>query len=175
MKRELLLAILVLSVLTACMSENVQPAPVSDSAQQYSGGQIPVDDNVYLIVGEVVGDIGSLTQTSAQSTYKQYDTYATGSYWMTQSGKGFVRVKVSSCSPPADEARPEDVVILKTTDSKVIALLPGDRVTLKCRRQYEALAAVRERETFSASKMQTWEIDYCRMVTPVILAGETGK
>jgi hypothetical protein len=41
-------------------------------------------------------------------------------------------------------------------------------VTFKCRAQYEAVAAVRENESFNQAKVETWELDYCRMATPVI-------
>ena len=35
-------------------------------------------------------------------------------------------------------------------------------------RQYEALAAVRDNEKFSKTKVETWELDYCRLASPVI-------
>ncbi len=166
----LLVSVLVLGVVlvAASCSDNVAPAPESDSSQFYSGGRIPVDDAVYMITGEVVGDVDSLTRVGAGASYRRYDTYATGSYWMEQTGKGFVRVKVMRTDKDVPEAQLEDVVILKTTDSKVRALLPGDIVTFKCRRQYEAVAAVRNNETFDANKVATWEIDYCRMFTPLV-------
>ncbi|MEZ4639803.1 MAG: hypothetical protein R2856_33400 [Caldilineaceae bacterium] len=148
----------------------------SDSPQTYSASaRIPVDDNVYTITGMVVGDIASLSQ---QTTPAQGDVlglqgrgygYLGGSYFGAEfGGKGFVRLLVRSAQPSTPYAPPEQIVVLKTTDTKAVVLLPGDVVTFKCRAQYEAVAAVRENEAFNESKLETWELDYCRMVTPVI-------
>ena len=170
-----LAAILVIVVLLAGCSD-ISPAPESDSSQDFaSGAKIPVDDNVYVITGEVVADVDSLTrQTEAArgsvSGYGSgYGSYVSGSYFGPQfGGKGFVRLLVSDAHPPTGLAPRGDIVIIKTSDTKASALLPGDVVTFKCRAQYEAVAAVRRRETFDADLVETWELDYCRLVSPVI-------
>lgn len=170
MKKLLLLVLVLVFGLVACAcGSNVAPGPESDSDQVYAGGKIPVDDNVYRITGKVVGDVESLTRVGADAQYRQYDAVAVGSYWMEQSGKGFVRLSVRSCEPPIPEIQSGDIVILKTTDSKTRALIFGDFVRFKCRLQYEAVAAVRINESFDVGKVGTWELDYCRIIDPVIV------
>lgn len=172
MKKQIL--ILFLLILTGCAGR--APQPESDSPQTYSdNARIPVDDTVYTIVGEVVGDVASVTQ---QTTPAQGDVtgvsardlgYLGGAYFGPEfGGKGFVRLLVHTATPGTELAPVEEIVILKTSDTKAAVLLPGDVVTFRCRAQYEAVAAVREGESFDADKVETWELDYCRLVTPVI-------
>lgn len=172
MKQWILLVVAVLAI--GCGGK--APAPASDSPQTYdASARVPVDDTVYTISGQVVGDVASLSQ---QTTPAQGDVtgltgrgygYLGGSYFGAEfGGKGFVRLLVHTTEPATPLAPPENIVIVKTTDTKAAVLLPGDVVTFKCRAQYEAVAAVRENESFNQSKVETWELDYCRMVTPVI-------
>lgn len=161
-------------VLSSCAT-NLAPAPVSDSHQEFApGGEIPVDDNVYDLVGEVVADLESITETRARGSSGGYMFNGvgsmTGSFAMWQEGKGFVRVKVLEITPELERniANVGDVIIIKTTDQKIMALLPGDIVTFRCRAQYENVAAARRAERFDAVKLATWELDYCRMKTPQI-------
>lgn len=148
------------------------PEVESDSKQTYkSGSKAPVDSEVYTITGEVSGAVNETTrQTEA----------AKGNAWMfggmgqaeyfgpVEKGKGFVRLLVTTVSPSTDLATPENLTLLKVSDTKAKALLPGDIVTFKCRRQYEALAAVRDGEAFDKNKSATWELDYCRLASPQV-------
>ena len=110
----------------------------------------------------------SAGKTSGQNGVVEY-TMVPGAYFGPQfGGKGFVRLFVYSAEPATELARPENIVILKTSDTKASALLPGDIVTFKCRAQYEAVAAVRNAETFNKEALETWELDYCRMISPLI-------
>jgi hypothetical protein len=168
------IVLLLVLLLTACRGQ--APQPVSDSPQAYeANARIPVDDNVYTITGQVVGEVASLSQQTAPAQGELTGLgargygYMGGSYFGPEfGGKGFVRLFVFSAEPSTRLAPPEEIVIMKTTDTKAAALLPGDIVTFKCRAQYEAVAAVRVNESFNQSKVETWELDYCRMVTPVI-------
>jgi hypothetical protein len=173
MRKSILLLLLVL-LLTACRGQ--APQPVSDSPQTYeTGARIPVDDSVYTITGQVVGEVASLSQQTTPAEGELTGLAARGYGYMGGSyfgpefgGKGFVRLFVFTVDPSTRLAPPEEIVIMKTTDTKAAALLPGDIVTFKCRAQYEAVAAVRENESFNQAKVETWELDYCRMATPVI-------
>lgn len=151
---------------------NAPPDPDSDSEQSYNsnGYRIPVDDNVYTVSGQVVADVETMTRQTAPA-HGSYSDYS-GSYFGAQfGGKGFVRLLVKSVSPPSRLAEPGRIVLIKTSDTKAAALLPKDLVTFRCRAQYEAVAAVRVNEDFDPEKTQrvaTWELDYCRMETPVV-------
>lgn len=162
-----ILFILLSFIMFGC-STDVQPHPDSDSDQSYVyDAHIPVDDNVYNLSGEIVADVNSYSYQVGQSYMSgygsQYGGFVSGSGALWAEGKGFVRMKLDSITPYSDLAQPGDTVILKTTDQKVRALLPGDYVKLKCRAQYENLAAVRSNSTFDEKLLETWEFDYCRM------------
>lgn len=167
-------------VLCSCAPTDTPPQPDSDSSQSYAtvAEGIPVDTNVYTIKGKVVGAVESLvrqTQAAGGSVSgSSFDGYgfASGSFWGAEfGGKGFVRLRVIESN--TNEAEGEDlaplesIIIIKTTDAKMRALLAGDVVEVKCRRQYEAIAAVLERETFDPAKGM-WELDSCRMTSPRI-------
>lgn len=173
------LASLLLAALTAC-GVPVAPQPESDSPQGYAyvAGGVPVDTSVYTIKGQVVGAVESLVRQT-QAAGGSVGGAAVGGYgWMSGTfwgaefgGKGFVRLKViesdTNSAPGEDLAPLESIIILKTTDTKMRALLPGDIVTVQCRRQFEAIAPVLKNEEFDPSKGM-WELDYCRMVSPRI-------
>lgn len=170
MKRIVILAVLL--ILAACSPSNEAPRPISESDQSYNTNErIPVDDTIYMISGEVFSDVESLirqTEEASGSTFG-YNGVISGYYTGPQfEGKGFIRVLVSNTEPESELAPIGAVVILKTTDTKAVALLGGDQVTFKCRAQYEPLAAVRDGETFNAETLETWELDYCRLVSPIV-------
>ncbi len=166
----LVVLVLLAALLAGCMADRA-PQPSSDSPQAFLANPdgMPVDDGVYLIAGVVIGDVESLVRqtapargTMAGSAYGAYGSYFGPEF----GGKGFVRLHVQSSD--SELAPVGSIVILKVTDSKASVLLPGDSVEFKCRHQFEAVAAVRDSETFNADKLETWEIDYCRLTTPVI-------
>lgn len=184
MNRNLLVIPLALLALSAC-SEPADQAPEieSDSGQAYKAGtKIPVDDNVYTITGEVIGPVNDVTrQIKPAEGYVSGSAFGgygsmTGSFTgPVEGGKGFVRLRVESINPDTESASVGDVTIVKTSDTKVKALMNGDIVTFKCRRQYEALAAVRENSSVKIEEVATWELDYCRLFTPVITVKDQPK
>lgn len=162
----LMVALLVLAV-GACAA----PPPDSDSAQRFERGtRVKIDSNVYTITGIVYEDPASIVrQDSGARGYCSYDGLSGyGSYWGPQLvGKGLVRLYVLGCSPESPLAPSGSAVILKVTDTKATNLRPGDEVTFKCRAQHEPVAATERAETLTAEH-DTWELDYCRMASPVI-------
>lgn len=174
--RVAVLPVVLLAALAGCTSGSEAPAPDSDSGQKWAdGGKVPVDEKVYHVTGEVVGQINSLTRqvkpAEGSLSGSQYGSYGTVSGSFTgpvEAGKGYVRVRVVASD--SDLAPVSEVVILKTSDSKVTALQPADVITFVCRRQYEALAPVTENADFEKAKndVATWELDYCRMGKPVV-------
>lgn len=162
-------------VLIAC-TEDSNPAPDSDSTFGYAdGSKIPVDERVYTVTGEVSGPINNLTRqvkpaegSLTGSTYGSYGSVSGSFTGPIEAGKGFVRVLVTQSD--TDLAPVRELAIVKTADTKVSALLPGDIVSFKCRRQYENVAAVKDKQSFKESEVGTWELDYCRMVNPTVQA-----
>lgn len=164
-----LLLVLVGVAVASCSPDPSDPDVQSDSSQVYSKAKVPTDTNVYVITGVVDSGVESLTrQTSpGQGSTTGYRGYVSGSYFgPTEAGKGYVRVRVTSVDRANDSTKIGDVSILKVTDTKATALLPGDLVTFKCRRQYEAIAAIQNNQRLDVLADGTWELDYCRMYTP---------
>ena len=167
------ISLIVISLLLAACEE-LAPMAESDSNQNFANtgnSRIPVDREVYRVTGKVVGDVDSLvTSGPVQTVYYQYSTATTG----YTEGKGFVRLFLYEITPePVRElVTSEEIAILKTTDTKARALLPGDVVTFVCRAQFEAVAAVLENEVFDPVKLGTWELDYCRLERPAVVVEE---
>lgn len=164
------LGLALFGILTAESCEAGDPAPDSDSSYKYEGGvTIPVDEHVYTVTGEVSGQINDLSRQvkPATGSVTAYNGYASGSFTgPIEAGKGFVRLRITKSD--SDIAPVGELTILKTADTKVTALLPGDVVTLKCRKQYENVAAVKEGQKFKAEEAGTYELDYCRLSNPVV-------
>ena len=162
----LLLFSLTLLLFSGCQRS---PAPQSSSGMNYAWlTTVPVDTKVYTITGTVVADVESLVRQAAPAQAQTYNaeglSYATF-YGPQLSGKGMVRLAVVTSD--AELAPIGSTVILKVDDTKGILLLPGDQVTFKCRAQFEAIAAVVNRQVFDPAA-GTWELDYCRLATPVV-------
>lgn len=162
--------------LTACGGVS-DPTVTSDSDQSYGldaeGEQfkIPTDTKAYLITGEVVSSVNTVSRQTSPAQGEMYGSAygASGTFYgETVKGKGMVRLLVKTASPSTTEAQPGNVSILKVADTKGSALLPGDVVSVKCRRQFEAIAAVQENQKFDEKRDGTWELDYCRLVSPVV-------
>lgn len=159
-----------------CSTEESAPPPDSDSQQKYKdGSKVPIDDKVYSITGEVIGPVNETTRQVEPgkgsvdgALYGNYGSLNGSFTGPIEAGKGFVRIRVQTSEPSTDLAPRGDVTIIKTSDTKAKALLNGDIVTFKCRRQYEAIAAVKNNEKFNQDKVETWELDYCRLASPVI-------
>jgi len=163
------------ALLVACGGGEENPEPESVSGVQYkTGSAIPTDKTVDTLAGIIVADVASLTRQVSPATgnYAGWDYYARGAYAGPEyGGKGFVRLYVEE-STNLELCPPESICVLKTEDTKVVALLPGDRVTFRCRRQYEALSAVVKKEEFASDSVGVWELDYCRMETPRIMIAD---
>lgn len=145
------------------------PAPESNNGLSYAWlTTIPVDTAVYTITGTVSAEVESLVRQTAPAQVQSYSaegmSYST--YYGPQlNGKGMVRLTVTASD--AALAPVGSTVILKLDDTKGILLLPGDQITVKCRAQFEAIAAVMNRQEFDPAA-GTWELDYCRLATPVV-------
>lgn len=154
-------------VLAGCAPQ--APAPDSGSGLAYGVGQtIPIDTKIYHVDGIVSSGTESLTRqvSPAGGTMRSYDGYGYGSFWgPTVASKGFVRIKVTKSDSLL--AVVGDTAVLKVEDTKAIVLTDGDKVSFKCRAQFESLSAITNSETLSEDG-GVWELDYCRMTTPIV-------
>lgn len=165
------ISVFVLIAMSACATS---PSAQSDNGEAYFGNmfsteKIPIDDNVYTFKGKVIEDVASLTRQISPAYGGAYGNgygYYRGE---TIDGKSFIRIVVSDVSPATSkEFYSDNGVIFKFTDTKATALLPGDVIEFKCRRQYEAIAPVRSGEPFDVDDFETWEFDFCRLTTGII-------
>lgn len=165
----------------SCDGSATAPAVDSDNGNtSYVDGnndpaKSPVDKKVYIVSGEVVAEVNSVTRQVKPAegsisgySYGGYGSMSGSYFGEVTGGKGYVRLLISSSSPSTSLAQPGSVSILKVSDIKATALTTGDVVTFKCRRDYEAVAPVLENQRFEADSVGTWELDYCRMETAVI-------
>jgi|WetSurMetagenome_2_1015567.scaffolds.fasta_scaffold01390_21 hypothetical protein len=147
--------------------------PESDSGVRFVGGSgLPTDQRVYHITGTVVGDAESLVRqvSPARGSISGYGSYVGGSFsGEVLKGKTMVRLQLESIAPnDTDWVTAGQILIIKASDTKAVALYPGDKVTFYCRRQAEAVAAINRGEWYDADNMTTWELDYCRLASPVV-------
>ena len=152
--------------------------PQNDSQWDWDEGKIdiPCDSYIYQVEGTVVTLPESLT-IQTERGYSSGGGYMIGGFgsvgWSSMgpefSGKGFVRILVSWSD--SDLAPAGQVTILKVTDTKAVALIQGDKVRFKCRKEYEAIAPLDYGEKFTTEtrdQAATYELDYCRLVSPVL-------
>lgn len=164
----LFVIVLLSLVATACVPEY---AVVESDNRAVPLGYVeaPVDPAVYYITGTIIADVGSLSRQIEPAYGGAYNGYG---YYQgeTVDGKTYLRVLVESISPVTDKALPGHIVLVKATDTKATALLPGDRVDLKCRSQFEAIAPVNagEAELLTTEAFTTWEFDFCRLTTGIV-------
>jgi hypothetical protein len=181
--RRTVLAVLAVAVIAAgCSgSSSHDPSVQNDNADADASfrqvddhpPRVPVDTNIYVVRGQVIGEPDSLTRQTAPAQASVSGYFAGGSGFVSGAafgprfaGKGFVRVRVASVTPKAPFFSVGETVLVKTSDTKAAALLPADVVEFKCRAQYEAVAPIGHNERFAADRYGTWELDFCRLATP---------
>lgn len=171
--------------LPKCNSSVEARGPENDSPWDWDEGKIdiPCYGTIYQLTGTVSTDVNSLTiQTSPGGgsgggsivgaggfTYGSFGWSSTGPEF---SGKGFVRLKVTASNDDLISMAPVgSTIIIKMTDTKAVALLPGDTITVKCRKEYEAVGAIAASEKFTEETLDaaaTYELDYCRLASPIV-------
>lgn len=177
MKRLILLTLL--AVTFAACRQNNAPAVQSDNSEgsfaevHGSAPRAPEDRNLYAIFGKVVAAPSSLVRQTDPGHADIYGSngFVSGtSFGPKYQGKGFVRLQILNIDPVVQYkfAKVNDVVLIKTSDTKAAALSVDDMVNFKCRAQYEAIAPIRQNENFDSDKYGTWEFDFCRLSGPTV-------
>lgn len=171
-----LLALIVGISLALAGCEQAGTYAESDSGytyQSYKQAKLPLDNNLYTLTGVIVGDVNSIARPGPAKIVTAYrsEYYSVGTYFPPEmSGKGLARLWVEKSDFPG--VPPETIAIIKSTDTKLIAVLPGDRITVRCRVQAEAIAPSYTGQVYDPEKAVTLELDFCRMVSPVIDVGQ---
>lgn len=154
--------IFLVSLLSGCQSR------VSDSGLDLKSVGKNIDNNIYVLNVTMLGTMVSSRNITAQGTGRQYsDIYGYENLRLWQDGKGMVEVRINSITPSLSYIKPESTIVLKTTDLKIMAISPGYSFEVKCRNDYEPVAALQNNEMIS-SRHDTYELDYCRMTNPEI-------
>lgn len=155
----LLIVCLSVVLFTACM-----PQQRTDT-----GVVIPLkaDEAVYTVQLQVENELESHTEQLGSISGNMYSSefgYLRGRFW--EEGKGILRGTLVSVNPALSEpfAKAGEVVILKTTDLKVMSILPGDRVQFLCVADWEPVCSLNESSSSKTGECKdTWEFDYCRV------------
>ncbi len=124
-----------------------------------------VDPNVYTIKLTMEQDLESYTVGHAYVSGSSINGVGSvsGRYW--EDGKGILRGLLGSVDPAVDFAQPGDTIVIKTTDRKVMGLIPGDTVTFACTADFEPVCAINETNSTQTGKcVEIWEFDYCRIM-----------
>ncbi len=129
-----------------------------------------IDSNIYILNVTMLGDPVSNKNLGGEGVSRQYsDLYGWGNSRIWQDGKGLVSVHVNSVSPALDYVKPGTDIVLKTTDLKIMAISEGYSFEVRCRNDYEPVAALQDNE-ISNDRYDTYELDYCRMTNPIIVS-----
>ncbi len=127
-----------------------------------------IDSNIYILNVTMLGEPESNKNIGGEGVSRQFsDIYGYGNSRLWQDGKGMVSVHVNSISPNLSYVKPNSDIVLKTTDLKIMAIDPGYSFEVKCRNDYEPVAALQDNE-LSSDRYDTYELDYCRMSNPEI-------
>ncbi len=154
--------IIIFLLLSACTTRT------SDSGFSLKTVGKRIDSNIYVLNVTMLGAPVSNKNTEGQSVARQYsDLYGFGDARLWQDGKGLVSVHVNSISPSLDYVKPGTDIILKTTDLKIMAINEGYSFEVRCRNDYEPVAALQNNEVTN-DRYDTYELDYCRMTNPKI-------
>lgn len=166
-------------ILISCEAPTGAPV-ISDS----SG--LPIDNNVYILSGTIEGNNSLVRQTDPASGYV-YNGYAAFS-GPTIDGKTLIRIKLDNISArqletstlitstlyndiALKEVEKGQTLIIKVVDTKAVALKSGDKTTFLCRYQFEALSRS-SGEQYDEEKLASWEFDYCRLATGILIETE---
>ena len=156
-----------LLLLSACSTRT------SDSGYSLKTVGKRIDSNIYVMNVTMLGSPVSNKNMEGESISRQYsDIYGFGNSRLWQDGKGLVSVHVNSISPALDYVKPGMDIVLKTTDLKIMAVNEGYSFEVRCRNDYEPVAALQDNE-MTSERYDTYELDYCRMTNPqIIYTGE---
>ena len=165
-KKNLLTAMLavclLLLVLSGCSTRT------SDSGFSVKTVGKRIDSNIYILNVTMLGDPISNKNIGGEGVARQYsDIYGFGNSRLWQDGKGLVSVHVNSINPSLDYLKPGMDIVLKTTDLKIMAIDEGYSFEVRCRNDYEPVAALQNNE-ITNDRYDTYELDYCRMTNPKI-------
>lgn len=162
-----ILLILICVLFSACSTRT------SDSGYSLKTVGKKIDSNIYILNVTMLGEPTSNKNLGGEGVSRQYsDIYGFGSSRLWQDGKGMVSVHVNSISPSLDYMKAGMDVVLKTTDLKIMAIDPGYSFEVRCRSDYEPVAALQDNE-ITNDRYDTYELDYCRMANPqIVYVGE---
>jgi hypothetical protein len=141
----------------------------SDSNYGYTSGALPYDARIWTLSLTVQAADSLVRQTApASGTAVAVNGAGSGIYRGADiEGKTLVRATLNSLEPSSESIKLGQTLILKFTDTKASVLKSGDKITAKCRNDFEVVAPLRSGEPLTEEAI-TWEFDFCRLTTPGI-------
>jgi len=171
------LVVLVIVLLVGCEA-NVPPEIDTDNGLTWNNTSDDlkrslVDTELYLFTIQVGRGTESVTY-QAEPGYgsgTMYGNYASMSYRSEViNGKGVIVGTILRTDHP-DVAAVGNTLLFKFSDLKAVILQPGDIVEVKCRRDFEALSPVLDKQDWQPTSV-TWELDLCRLSNPTLELAE---
>lgn len=148
-------------VLAALLLSACAPTQTTDTGVTITS---EVDPNVYTVTLVLEQEDG-YTEGHAALSGASFNGYGSvsGRYW--EDGKGILRGTLESVQPTVVFADAGDTIVIKTTDRKVMGLIPGDAVVFACIADFEPVCAINETDSARVGDcLEIWEFDYCRIV-----------
>lgn len=161
----------VAALLLGCMpvSDGADTA-ASENTVAKSNGNIYYDPSLYTMTVRIGGSPKEHTEIHASGSASYYNGIGGGSMVVWQDGKGIIPAYVIEMEPTSSIVSVGDSILLKTEDLKMSRLEEGWVVEIKCRMDYEPLTELHvPNEVVDAELTQTWELDLCRMSSPVFI------
>lgn len=173
--------VLLILIMTACENKNIAPDIDTDNNLRWDAGdnvkRSMVDTELYQLTIEIGRDVASAGYQTAPAQGQGYiygndgSVYGRSTYvGPTETRKGLTLGKVLQSSHP-DIIEEGAVVMMKFSDLKASILQGGDIVEVVCRRDFEALSPVLDKQTWQEAA-RTWELDVCRISNPYIHTAE---
>lgn len=157
MLKKIFLLIILAFLLSAC-------GPVQQETDQEYLVEKKFNSNLYYLSLELEKEPSNYSQLNGSFSRSSINGFGFMSSSILLDGKGLVRGKITQLSPEADFASVEDIIIIKTTDFKVMALRPGDKADFVCTIYFEPVCAADGGWSSDITECyEIWEFDYCRL------------
>lgn len=140
--------------------------PESDNSYHWSSNAcVYVDTSVWTVKVRINDEMVNKVDNKSEGSAFAYGGYALASYRSWTEGKGQLPVIIISIEPDFPELYAGLPIVLKTSDSKAMALPNGAVTEFICNQDVEVLSPVIDWQVLTDDRL-TYELDDCRMTYP---------
>jgi hypothetical protein len=151
---------------SAGVEGEVLVSPETDNEHGWSvGSKVRVSTETYTLEVKMIDSMASHSETEASGSVYGWGSGGYGSYRMEQNGKGIMPVEVKSVSPDFHNVEVGDLIIIKVTDLKAMAIPTGAVFTVVCNEDVEVVSPNVSGQVLTTDRL-TYELDDCRLKSP---------